>query len=387
MTSAIIITLCLLLLLAYIFDISSSRTNIPSVLLLLLLGWGVNQVTKVIGIHIPDLTPVLPALGSIGLILIVLEGTLDLKLDKSKYKFIFKSFVFALSPMLILSFILAFAFYYFGNIPYKYGLINAIPLSIISSAIAISSIKNLKTSDKEFITYESSLSDILGIIFFNFLILNEVINISSVGYFLLDIIIILIISFIAIIGLALLLSKIKHHVKFLPIILIIILVYYFAEIFHLPALIVILLFGLFLANLDELKHFDFFLRFNTETLEKEIVKFKDLTSEMTFLIRTMFFLLFGFLIETKELLNLSSLLWAIVITVLIFGLRALHLYLLKLPLKPLFYIAPRGLITILLFLSIPASQGCIFINKSLIIQVIILSAFVMMIGLINNKKD
>jgi NhaP-type Na+/H+ or K+/H+ antiporter len=52
----------------------------------------------------------------------------------------------------------------------------------------------------------------------------------------------------------------------------------------------------------------------------------------------------------------------------------------------LVFIAPRGLITILLFLSIPITQQIKQIDKSLITQVIILSALVMMTGLISYKK-
>ena len=43
MTSAIIISICVLLLIAYIFDVSSPKTRIPSVILLLLVGWAVRQ--------------------------------------------------------------------------------------------------------------------------------------------------------------------------------------------------------------------------------------------------------------------------------------------------------------------------------------------------------
>ena len=68
MTTTIIITICLLLLLAYIFDISSALTKIPSVILLLLLGWLVKQTVELFNIHIPDLNPLLPILGTIGLI-------------------------------------------------------------------------------------------------------------------------------------------------------------------------------------------------------------------------------------------------------------------------------------------------------------------------------
>lgn len=49
--------------------------------------------------------------------------------------------------------------------------------------------------------------------------------------------------------------------------------------------------------------------------------------------------------------------------------------------------APRGLITILLFLSIPASKQIAIANKSLVIQVIILCALVMMIGLMKNSNN
>lgn len=51
------------------------------------------------------------------------------------------------------------------------------------------------------------------------------------------------------------------------------------------------------------------------------------------------------------------------------------------------FVAPRGLITILLFLSIEPSQTISLVNKSLIIQVIILSALLMMIGLMVNKPQ
>jgi len=50
------------------------------------------------------------------------------------------------------------------------------------------------------------------------------------------------------------------------------------------------------------------------------------------------------------------------------------------------FIAPRGLITILLFLAIEPTQNIPLVNKSLIIQVIILTALVMMLGLMTDKS-
>lgn len=386
MSTAIIITICLLLLFAYLFDVSSARTKIPSVILLLILGWGVKQVANLFEISVPNLIPVLPILGTVGLILIVLEGSLELELNKSKLKIIGKSSLMAIFQMLIISFGLAYSFYLFGSSTFKSGLINAIPIAIISSAIAIPSARNLSAHNKEFVTYESSLSDIFGVIFFNFITLNNNLNSEIFGVFLLQLLLMIIVSFVSTLGLAFLLSKIKHHIKFTPIILLIILIYSISKIYHLPSLIFILIFGLFIGNLDELKRFKSITKLKPEILTFEVQKFKEITIELTFMIRALFFLLFGFLIETSELLNTDTLIWAIAITSGIFLIRILLLKIFKLASNPLFYIAPRGLITILLFLNIPLNQNLSIANKSLILQVIILTALVMMFGLMRHKN-
>ena len=77
----------------------------------------------------------------------------------------------------------------------------------------------------------------------------------------------------------------------------------------------------------------------------------------------------------------------LIIVGLIFIIRGVHLKIMTLPILPLFYVAPRGLITILLFLSIDSSMSNPLVNKSLIIQVIILTTMVMMVGLILTKVE
>lgn len=387
MTISLIITICSLLLLAYVFDITSSKTKIPSIIFLLIVGWAVKQGTNTFQVLIPDLTPILPILGTVGLVLIVLEGSLELELNKSKFPFVRKTALIAFLPMLFFSFGLAFAFQYFGNISLKEGLTNAIPFGVISSAIAIPSVQKLVSKDKEFVTYESSLSDIFGVILFNFITLNDNIGTQSVSYFIFELFIILTITFVATLGLAFLLSKIKHNVKFIPIILIVVMIYEVSKIYHLPALVFILLFGLFLGNLDELKSNRFIQKLQPNILNKEVHKFKELTTEISFLVRALFFLLFGYLIEMNELLNTETIIWALGICTGIYVLRFILLKSYKLNLKTLFYIAPRGLITILLFLSIPKNQLTDLSNKSLVIQVIILTTIIMMVGLMTNKED
>ncbi len=173
----------------------------------------------------------------------------------------------------------------------------------------------------------------------------------------------------------------------MPIILLIILIYTVSEIYHLPALIFILVFGLFIGNLEELKIFKWIERFQPETLYKEVQKFKELTIEGAFLIRSLFFLLFGYLIETKEILDPESLKWSLGIVGAIFIFRAIQLRISKLPFTPLLFVAPRGLITILLFLTILPEQSIAIVNKSLIIQVILISALFMMLGLMIWPKE
>lgn len=387
MTTTIIIIFCTLLLVAYVFDISAKLTKIPAVILLLLLGWGARQLTYFFHFNLPDFTSILPVLGTVGLILIVLEGSLELRMNKSKIRLINKSFFGALIPMLLMAFLLAYLLHYFVPSSFKDNLANVIPLSIISSSIAISSVKNLATADKEFVIYESSFSDIFGVLFFNFIVLNKYVNAHSFATFGLQILSITLISLFAIILLSLLLSKIDHNIKFVPIILLVILIYTIAHIYDLPALIFILLFGIFLGNLDELKRFRWFRKVKPDELDTEMKKFKELTIEAAFMLRSLFFLLFGYMIETKELLNGETLVWAFGITGIIFILRILQLWISRLPLVPLLFIAPRGLVTILLFLSITADKQISLINKSLIIQVIVITSLIMMIGLMVTKKD
>lgn len=386
MSTSFFVAICILLLLSYIFDISSAKTKIPSVILLLGLGWTVKELTIFFNIEIPNLSDVLPVLGTIGLILIVLEVSLELELNKSKLPFVGKTSLISFFPILIISLTLAYAFYYFGDSSFKNAIVNAIPFAIISSAIAIPSAQNLMSKNRDFITYESSLSDIFGVIYFNFMVRNAVIDFVSIGTFILYIIITLMITVIATLSLAFFLGKIRHPVKFIPIIIITVLIYVIEKHYHLPSLIFILLFGLFLGNLDELKDNKFIHKLRPEILDKEVHKFSELTQEISFLVRSLFFLLFGYLIDTQELFNQDTILWAIPISIGIFILRFVFLSVFKLSITPLVYIAPRGLITILLFLSIPIDQKIPLVNNSLIIQVILLSALFMMVGLMTHTK-
>lgn len=380
-----VIVVCVLLIVAYLFDISSKYTRIPSVIMLLALGWIVRRITNTTGVQMPDLYTILPSLGSFGLILIVLEGALELEINSGKVHVLRKSFIMALLPLLLNTGFLAFLFMRVTDYGLSDAVLNAIPLAVISSAIAIPSAGNLNPQNREFIIYESSFSDIIGVLFFNFMMMHTELGLSAIADFGFKLLLMLLVSLSASLALAYLLRRIQHHVKFMPIIILILLIYEISKVFHLPGLLFILIFGLILGNLTQLKRFHLVKRLKPDLLIREVHKFKDIAGEVAFVVRALFFILFGFLISTEDVLNQDSLLLSVLVFLAIVFVRFVYLLLLRKPLLPLLFIAPRGLISILLFLSLPASRYIPLMNNALVIQVVLLTALFMMLGLMFSK--
>lgn len=389
MTNILIITLCSILLLAYLFELSSAKTKIPAVILLLFIGFLARRISEFLELKIPDLNPILPFFGTIGLILIVLEGALELKINKYKIPVLKKSLLMSVLPMIVLALVFGIVFFYYSGATFKSALMNALPLCVVSSSIAIPAAKNIYYTEREFVIYESSFSDIIGVLLFNFVLVNNSFNASSIGLFILQVILISLISFFSVYGLSYLLGRIKNHITYTPIILLVILIYAVAKEFDLSGLLFILVFGLFMGNIAEIRKFylldKLIERMYSERLGMEITKFKAITVEATFIVRSIFFLLFGFILRTEEFLNVETLPWAVGIVVVIFGVRWVFLKILKLNVNPLLYFTPRGLITVLLFLSIIPEEKISLVNNSLIIQVIILSVFILVFGLLRKR--
>lgn len=386
MTLTIIIISCLLLLIAYAFEVFSNRIKSPSVILMLLLGWLAQQAVSYFNFYVPDLNVVLPVFGTVGLILIVMEGAMELEISREKMPLIRRSSVMALVPLLLLAFALGWAF--FQNEPgsFKNSLTNAIPFCIISSAIAIPSVSILPGQQREFVIFESSLSDIIGVMAFNFVALNSEITGKSIEIFIAQIVIIIGVTLVSTVGIAFMLTRIRYHVRFIPILLVIILVYTLAKTMHQPGLVFVLLCGILLGNIRHVPLTRRMIRsIKPGEISASLGEFKKITVEFTFIIRVIFFVTFGFLIRTEEVLNTATLPWAAGIIAGILVIRGIFLKLLRVPLFPLIFVAPRGLITILLFYLIPAGSGIGLVNRSLIVQVILLSVAILMLGLMLNK--
>lgn len=375
-----------LILIGYLFEVLSPKTRIPNVIILLGLGMLCQELVSLMGWERPDFSSVVPELGTIGLILIVLEGTLELKITRAKLPLLSKTFGIAFLSIVTLCLTLGFWFNLQGY-SFKDALLSAIPISIISSAIAIPTAKMLSAKDKEFIIFESSLSDIIGVTVFNYISATAIINASSLWNFAGQIGISILFSVIAALVLTLILSRLHHRIKFIPIIALILFLYALAKGFNLPALILILVFGLVVANIEKITSLKWFHKFDPSNLVNEIHRFEEITTELTFVVRVSFFVIFGFTIDLPSLLNPISLAFAAIIFAMIVLLRILQLLLLRLPVFPLAYVAPRGLITILLFISIPASQTIDTVNQTLITQIILITSLFMMGATLFSKKQ
>ena len=90
---SILIVLPLLIIFSYLFDIFARRTKFPSVILLVLTGIILRFFSSYSGYNnFEFLDSLVPVLGTIGLILIVLEAALELEIKKEKAQIIVKGF-------------------------------------------------------------------------------------------------------------------------------------------------------------------------------------------------------------------------------------------------------------------------------------------------------
>lgn len=384
----ILITLSILVVLSYAFNILSEKLRIPSVILLLATGIGLNYIGKAFGFHFPDTKIMLELLGITGLIFIVLEGSLDLKLGKQKLPLIGKSFLSALLILLATAGIISFLFIEFLAMPVRNAVVYAVPLAVISSAIAIPSVNKLRADRKEFIIYESTFSDIIGIMLFNYVILDNAMSGSSVITFFTDLLLILFVSFLSTAFLLFVLNYTRSHIKFYLIFAILILIYSLSKLFHLPSLMLILIFGLMLNNAGLYIRGKLAGFLHVERLESVTRELKLITAESAFVIRTFFFLLFGYsinliLVNDPDVVVTGSL---IILTILVTRFIFLR-FISRSNLLPGLFVAPRGLITIVLFYSIPMHLQSTLFNEGILLFVILVSSVMMMLGIIATKTE
>ena len=395
---SILIVLPLLIIFSYLFDIFARRTKFPSVILLVLTGIILRFFSSYSGYsNFEFLDSLVPVLGTIGLILIVLEAALELEIKKEKAQIIIKGFLAALFILVVNIVLVSIFFNQVIGLEYSTSVIYAIPLSIISSAVAIPSATGLITNNKEFVVYESTFSDILGIMIFYYCIRQAEKGEAFIG---LEPIFTLIGQIFLIIGISIvityllfqLIQRIEHHVKFFLILALLILAYEIGKDFlKLPSLVLIFIFGIFLSNFTNLIPKSLKKYIKTDDIKKsDLHEFHLLTAESTFLVRTFFFLFFGFSIPLESFVEFEPYIIGATVLLIMYGVRYFYLALVlnDEESKPLLYFSPRGLITILLFLSISDYdiQKSNIVDEKVLLVIIIASMLIMIQGSIKRTK-
>ena len=372
---------------SYLFSILSNYIRVPSVLLLLIAGIVLREISNANGWQLPVSYHAVEFFGAIGLVMIVLEAGLDLKLGRNKIPLITRSFLAAFFILILSLTAVSAALYYWLHEPLRNCIVYAIPLSIMSSSIVIPSLHHLSDNKKEFLVYEASFSDIIGIILFNYFTGSEILTIKAVGIFSFNIIIAIILSVIFSILLFIILTKSTMKVKFFLIFALLIVLYEGGKLMNLPSLIIILVFGLLMNNWQLIKLPMVRALFSEDKLKEATHLLHSLTAESSFLIRTFFFLLFGYSINIHAITSSNILSIGSIIVVILLITRFLYLrYFLKESVYPEVFFIPRGLITVLLFYKIPASYHPEKLQGGILFFVVIVTSVIMMLGMIFYKK-
>ncbi len=395
-----IISASIIVLLSFLFGMVAKKTNIPAVLMLIALGVGVQYLLEYAGVKDVNFRPILEILGIVGLIMIVLEAALELELKKENAGMIFKSLLVAVLGLVASVFAAAYILHLMvPDMTWLKAMLYATPLSILSSAIIIPSVGGLAKHKKEFHIYESTFSDILGIMLFYFIIgmLDQAapVEIGSEAHgnpvtsFFVSLGLTLAIALVSSYILLSIFQHIKGGAKLFLLIAMLLLLYSVGKKMHLSPLIIILVFGLVVSN-SKL----FFRGLLAPLLHKD--KFHDMehglhvvTLETAFVVRTFFFVIFGASIALASLLSLDVLFVSLALLASIYIVRWVFLKIfIGKNISPQLWIAPRGLITVLLFYAIPENYQNTAFNSGILLFIIIATGLVMTVGLIvaSSKK-
>lgn len=371
-------------LVSYWFSHLGRVLRVPSVVLLLAAGLLLREFTdhRQTTQELP--TDLLPVLGTIGLILIVLEGGLDLNLRPGRRRFLLSTFGAAVLGVGLTSAALAAGFHLALGIGWAQAAALAVPFAVISSAVAIPSAEVLPPELREYVIYESSWSDIVGVMAFNAVLLAAAAGSGEAALNFFGGGLAVLVLGVAI-GLAVfwLVGHLEGHVKFLPMIFALVLVYAGAKALHLSPLLIVLILALMLNNPHLILRIKWFDRLYSKDYWAELDKLKHLTAEATFFVRTFFFLLLGYSTDLRGLAEART--WAVAagIVAAIFVLRVPVVWLCSegRGVRPLLWAAPRGLITVLLFYGLPAAMVPEVFPPNALILVVLLSCTIMALGL------
>jgi hypothetical protein len=386
-TEYLLIILCSLVVLSYLFSMASRYIKVPSVLLLLFAGMGFRAIADATGWSVAIPPNIVEGLGVVGLIMIVLEAGLDLKLERKKLGLIRTSFFTALLILVLSTASLTAILYFWLREDITKCIVYALPLSIMSSSIVLPSIHHLTPHKKEFLIYEASFSDILGIMLFNYFTAREILTARSLGVFGLNVVIAVGASLVISYLLFLILARTRLNIKFFLVFSLLILIYSGGKLLHLPSLLIILVFGLMINNWERIPLNFLSRQFPQSQVEPIRELIHSLTAESSFLVRTFFFILFGYTIDLQSLNSREVILVGSLIVLALFVIRWLYLrFSIHTQVFPEVFFIPRGLITIVLFYKIPPNLNLSTFNNGILFFIILSTGVILSIGMILYKK-
>jgi len=414
-TAVILGILSALIIVAYTFDELAKKTKFPTVILLIIIGiLGRTAVDLFTDIDVQSFDWLIPILGTIGLIMIVIEEAIRLEISKKSLSTLFKALFTSIVLLYTNIFLLSWVFQQFFRFDFPSAVIYSIPLSVLSSAVAVPSISGALKFDKSFFGYETTFSVIIGIATFYYS-LNQFqegkspLETDEISSLLIVITIVLLASVLLTIVLIRVLKLIDHPSKFLLILAMIFGIYSIGTIQDYPILLILFIFGALLSNTKNLLPKRLKDKINIQNIEEGIQNFRVLSFGLGFLTRIFFSLFFGFSLLYSDFNSIWPFIYGIGLFVLLFIPRYLYFLIFKtllffgqtfriltpsfqLSFAPIPNLATRILTCILLFIEINTIDSFTIDNqavadeKSLFILILTSTVFLLTGRLNKNSK-
>lgn len=382
MTSQAILLVSCLLLAAFGVERLSRLAGIPAVVVLIGIGAAGKPLLAAAGVTLEGVNAAVPVMGTVGLILIVLEGAFDLQLKRAGLRLSLLALLSASLGLLANTALFGLLGAVLLGLSAYDALLLALPFSVISSAVAIPSSSFLPKAQREFVVYESSISDILAILLFSAVLDANGSWQAIPSTLAVNGLLSIVLGALCAVGLLYALFKSSGHIRFVPLLASLFALYATGKLLHLSPLVMVLMLGLILNNPHVFARFSWLRGIVTDAeFSVTVREFRSLTAELTFAVRGLFFVLLGYWTDMDSVGHWGAWLGAALLLLGIYGSRYLLLRLLRVDLSAaLTWLAPRGLISVLLYVSAKdVVQAPPYLDGALTL-VVLLSSLAMSLG-------
>lgn len=357
-----------LIALAFVANQLFRRTRVPDVIVLMMTGLILGPLLGLVTGS--EFQPVTHALGTLAVILILFEGGLELELQAMLRHFpgsLLLSFLAYVFSLVVIALVMRWSM----DMAMTPALIVGAVLGCTSSSITLPVLQQIEASAPARITMilDASLSDTFAILTVGILLDigpgNGPIATRFVGQLLFVAFISFLLAVVVAFAWSYLLPKVPDHRFWNPLTLaVVLLLYAAAEHIGVSGLITVFFFGIFLANtrrteLDVVKD-SLGLEFAGEEHHTQVLTFH---AELSFLVRTFFFVLLGAVVEFRELIHYLPqavgvlgaviLARALAVRASSWSWKGLH----ALERELILWIMPRGLITVVLALQVTQTHS------------------------------